>query len=121
MAEDRYRIEPADELTPEMLFERKWATTVLERALARLAEEWKDGERRRRFDQLRSQLTGEQPSESYREAAAELGMTEDAVKMTVSRLRRRYSELLREEVAHTIRDPKDLDGETRYLFGVLGR
>ena len=120
MAEDRYRVEPADELTPEVLFERKWAMTVLERALARLAEDWKGGERGRRFERLRSQLTGEQPAERYRDAAAELGMTEDAVKMTVQRLRKRYSELVREEVSHTIRYPEDLDSETRHLFRVLG-
>ena len=120
MAEDRYRVEPADTLTPETLFERKWAATVLERALARLGEEWSGGERQRRFESLRSQLTGERPADSYRDVAGELGMTEDAVKMTVQRLRRRYSELIREEVAQTIRDPGDLDGETRYLLGVLG-
>lgn len=120
MAEDRYRIEPVDALTPEMLFERKWAATVLERALGRLAAEWAGGERGRRFEALRTQLTGEKPTESYREAATDLGMTEEAVKMTVQRLRKRYSELVREEVAQTVRDPQDLDGETRYLFGVLG-
>jgi RNA polymerase sigma-70 factor (ECF subfamily) len=120
MAEDRYRVEPVDELTPELLFERKWAMTVLERALARLAEDWKGGERGRRFERLRSQLTGEEPTEPYRDAAADLGMTEDAVKMTVQRLRKRYSELVREEVSHTIRNPGDLDGETRHVFRALG-
>lgn len=120
VAEDRYRIEPADALTPETLFERKWAMTVLERALERLGEEWGDAERARRFEKLRGFLLGDAPSASYRQVGDELGMTEDEVKVEVHRLRRRFGELLRGEIAHTVRDPKDVDEEIRYLLGVLG-
>jgi RNA polymerase sigma-70 factor (ECF subfamily) len=118
MAEDRYRVEPADELTPEVLFERKWAATVFDRAVSRLGNEWGDGVRARKFEKLRGYLTGDD-SASYLEAAGALAMTEDAVKATVHRLRRRFGELLREEIAQTVRDPKDVDDEIRYLLDVL--
>jgi RNA polymerase sigma-70 factor (ECF subfamily) len=120
MAEDRYRVEPADAATPEMLFERKWASTVLERALARLREEWSGGERQRRFERLGGYLTGEEPAAPYAEAGRALGMTEESVRVAVHRLRRRLGDLLREEVAQTIRDVSDLDAEVRYVLGVLG-
>jgi RNA polymerase sigma factor (sigma-70 family) len=118
-AEDRYQVEPADALTPETLFEKKWATTVLERTLGRLADEWSGGERGRRFEALRSYLPGEEPETSYREIGESIGMTEDAVKVTVHRLRRRYAEILREEIAETVHDPADVDDEIRHLLSVL--
>ena len=118
-AEDRYGLEPPDALTPETLFEHKWAGTVLARTLARLELEWKGEERGRRFRLLRGHLTGDEPEVSYREMGAALGMTEDAVKMLVSRLRRQFGELLRAEIANTVRAPGDVDAEIRYLLGVL--
>jgi RNA polymerase sigma-70 factor (ECF subfamily) len=119
-AEERFSIEPADDLTPQDLFERKWAMTVLERTLERLGREWSDGDRARRFEKLRGYLTDEDPGGSYRETAGELGISEDAVKVAVHRLRRRYGELLREEIAQTVTDPREIDDEIRYLLGVLG-
>ena len=118
-AEDRYGLEPADALTPETLFERRWAGTVLARALARLELEWQGDERARRFRLLRGHLTGDEAGASYREIGAALDMTEDAVKMFVSRLRRQFGELLRAEIANTVREPGDVDDEIRYLLGVL--
>ena len=117
-AESRYRLEPVDELTPETLFERKWATTVLERALARLGREWVGGERANRFEMLRGYLVGE-PAPAYRELGSVLQMTEDAVKVTVHRLRRRFGELLRAEIADTVREPCDVEDEIRHLLGAL--
>jgi RNA polymerase sigma factor (sigma-70 family) len=118
-AEHRYRFEPVDALTPETLFERNWARTVLERTLARLSQEWAEGEKAKRFELLRGHLAGEKPSASHRELGAVLGMSEDAVKVSVHRLRRRFGELLRSEIANTVRDAGDVDDEIRYLLGVL--
>ena len=118
-AEDRYRFEPVDALTPEMLFERKWAATVLERTLRRLGGEWSEGRKAARFETLRAHLTGDAPAVSYREVGETLGMSEDAVKVAVYRLRLRFGELLREEIADTVRTPGEIDGEIRYLLGVL--
>jgi RNA polymerase sigma factor (sigma-70 family) len=119
MAEDRYRIEPVDALTPEMLFERKWAATVLERSLTRLREEWRGGERQNRFERLGAYLTGDEPAASYADAGRSLGMTEESVRVTVHRLRRRLGELLRQEVLQTVRASGDLDAEVRYVLTVL--
>jgi RNA polymerase sigma-70 factor (ECF subfamily) len=119
-AEGKLRIEPVGSLTPEKLYEKKWAMTVLERALERLGREWAEGEKPKRFEKLRGHLTGGTAASSYREAAGALGMSEEAVKVTVHRMRKRFGELLREEIAHTVRDRSDVDQEIRYLLGVLG-
>jgi RNA polymerase sigma factor (sigma-70 family) len=119
-AERMYRVEPAESLTPETLFERKWAMTVLERSFSKLGEEWGEGERAKRFEKLRGHLIGDAPAAVYAEIAGSLGMTEDAVKVTVHRIRRRFGEILREEIAHTVRDAEDVDQELRYLLTVLG-
>jgi len=115
-AEDRYLAEPAETLTPETVFEQKWARTVFERTLRRLRAEWIGDERMRRFRALSRVLTGEEPAPSYRELASALDMTEDAVKVTVHRLRQRYGELLREEIAQTVTDPAEVDDELHYLL-----
>jgi RNA polymerase sigma-70 factor (ECF subfamily) len=118
-AEGRYRVEPSDDLTPEALFERKWALTVLDRASERLGEEWTGPERAVRFEALRGYLTdGAGPS--YRELGERLGMSEEAVKVSVHRLRRRFGELVREEVAATVRDRTEVDAEIRHLLDALG-
>ena len=122
-AEGMYLVEPADNATPETLYERKWAATVLERATRRLAAEAAEAVERedaRRFSRLRVYLIEDRPGLPYKEAAADLGMTEDAVKVAVHRLRRRFGELLRKEVAQTVQDPADVDDELRYLLGVIG-
>ncbi len=118
-AEGRYRFEPADDLTPEALFERKWALTVLERSSARLRDEWSEGESKRRFEALQVYLTGDDESPSYREVAESLGMLEGAVRVAVHRLRRRFGEVIREEVGDTVREPSDVDDEIRELLCVL--
>ena len=115
-AETRYRLEPADPETPELVFERRWGVTVMERTMERLRAEYA-GEPGR-FEQLKPCLTGDNP-DRYAEIAAGLGMTEAAVKAAVHRLRQRYGRLLRDEIAETVTSPSEVDEELRHLLGVL--
>jgi RNA polymerase sigma-70 factor (ECF subfamily) len=118
-AENRYGSEPVDTLTPEAVFHRKWADTVLDRTFSRLESEWSRDGRALRYGALRGHLTGEEPAPAYRELAETLGTSEDAVKMTVHRLRKRFGDLLRDEIARTVRDSEEIDDEIRYLLGAL--
>jgi RNA polymerase sigma-70 factor (ECF subfamily) len=118
-AEKRYDREPAKGLTPEEIFERRWALTVVERALGRLQEEMAEKEPPQHFGRLKSYLTGEEPRVPYREVAAELGITEGAIKVAVHRLRRRFGQLLRAEVAETLADPQETSNEVRHLLLVI--
>jgi RNA polymerase sigma-70 factor (ECF subfamily) len=118
--ESRYKLEPADELTPERLYDRQWALTLLEQVLARLREEFVRAGKARHFEQLKHFLTGEKAPTSYAQAADELGSTEGAVKVSVHRLRQRYRELLRVEIAQTVAEPGEVEDEINRLFAVLG-
>jgi len=120
-AEDRYRREPQDNATPEKLFERRWALTVLDRVLTRLNEEYETTGKRAVFEQLQGCLTGNSDSLPYAELAARLGMTEGAVKVVVHRLRQRYRGVLRDEIAQTVADPAEINDEIRQLFSALGK
>lgn len=104
---------------PATLFERRWALALLEWVLCRLEEEFAESGRKPLFDQLRGCLVGESDSTTYAEIGAQLGMTEGAVKVAVHRLRRRYRELFREEVAHTVADPSGVDDEIRHIRKIL--
>jgi RNA polymerase sigma-70 factor (ECF subfamily) len=117
--EDRYRFEPADRLTPDEIYERRWALTLMEHALGRLSQEFADGGREREFEELQGFLTGETPKVPYRDVASRLGSSEAAVKMSVHRLRQRFGALLREEIAQTVSSPDDVDDEVRHLLGVV--
>lgn len=118
--ENRYRLEPADEQTPDKLFERRWALTVLDRVLARLEEEHQtDPARATRFASLKPLLTVSDGASPYAQVAESLDMTEGAIKVAVHRLRRRYKELLREEVAQTVCDPAAIDQELADLRAAL--
>jgi RNA polymerase sigma factor (sigma-70 family) len=118
-AGSRYGLEPAHDLTPERLFERQWALAVLERVLERLQAEAIAEEKQPLFEQLKIYLAAGRESIRYAQSAAELGMTEGAVKVAVHRLRRRYRELLREEIAQTVASPEEIDEEIRYLLSCL--
>ena len=118
-AEAQYRLEPTADRAPDRLFERRWARATLNRVLARLEEESDATGEGHRLRRLASFLTGRTPGERYRHVAAELGMSETAVKVAVHRLRRRYGQLLRVEVARTIDDPREVDAEIKYLFSAL--
>jgi len=118
-AEERYRLEPVDPVTPEQVYDRRWALTLLETVLARLAEEQSAAGKERIFAQLKDYLWGEAHGTGYAEVAERLGMTEGAVKVTVHRLRRRLRDLLREEVAHTVVAGEEIDEELRHLIAVI--
>jgi RNA polymerase sigma-70 factor (ECF subfamily) len=115
-AEDRYVHEPAHGLTPERLFERRWALTVLDRALERLEREMKSQGKRALFQHLKPSLTGDLDQLSHAEIGAALNMNEGAVRVAAHRVRKRYRELLRDEVAQTVDDPADIAEEIRELF-----
>ena len=120
-AETRYRLEPADPITPEKVFERRWALTLLDHVLARLSGEYAAADKCGQFEQLQGCLTGEKSLPPYVEIAARLGMTEGAIKVAIHRLRRRYRELLREEIAQTVASPAQIDDEIHHLFEALGK
>jgi RNA polymerase sigma-70 factor (ECF subfamily) len=118
-AESQYALEPAHELTPEKLFERSWALTVLDRTMARLQAEVTTTKKQKLFDHLKVYLTAKKSSVPYRNVAAELDMNEGAVKVAVHRLRKRYRELLRDEIAQTVTTEEQIDEEIRDLFKAL--
>lgn len=118
-AETRYSMEPQDYLTPERLFERSWALTVLEKTMDRLEAELAGANKQSLFDSLKAYLCGETTSIPYREVAAQFGMTEGAVKVSVHRLRRRYREILRDEIAQTVNTSEQIDEEIKELFESL--
>jgi len=117
--ETRYRLEPVDRLTPETLYERRWALTLVERVLAKVRDESREAGREKEFDRFKGLLTGQQPSVPYRELAAELDTTEDAVKASVRRLRQRFGKMLRDEIGATVASPEEVDDEVRHLLGVI--
>jgi RNA polymerase sigma-70 factor (ECF subfamily) len=117
--ERRYSLEPAHEITAERIYEQRWALTLLDRVFVRLRDEFDRAGKQKEFDCLKVYLTGEAGTPSYQEAAAELATTEGAVRVAVHRLRRRYRELVREEIAQTVAGPEDVDEELRHLFAAL--
>ena len=118
-AEERYRLEPTDQLDAAKLYERRWVTTLFEQVLARLEQEFRDSGKGRVFDQLKSSLLAEQGGPSYAAIGTQLGLTEDAVKQAVHRMRRRYRELFREEIAQTVAGPGEVEDELKHMFAVL--
>jgi len=120
-AETRYLQEPADRSTPEQVFEKRWALALLESVLGRLREEYVRDGKAVLFDTLKPCLLGRRESQPYATVAAELEMTEGAVKVAVCRLRERYRDRLRKEIAHTVASPGEVDEEVRHLFRVLAR
>jgi RNA polymerase sigma factor (sigma-70 family) len=119
VAEERYALDPVDTQTPEKVFDRRWAESLLNRALARLREECDSEVRSQRFQEVKNFLLGEQKAASFAEAAARLSMTLGAVKGLVHRLRRRFRELIREEIAQTVAAPEEIDEEIRHLFAAF--
>jgi RNA polymerase sigma factor (sigma-70 family) len=118
-AESRYALEPTDLLSPERLFERSWALTILDRALTRLKAESDRAHKQRLFEQLKVYLSGEADTVPYHSMAERLEMTDTAVRVAVHRLRNRYRELLREEIAHTVASEDQVDEELHALFSAL--
>jgi RNA polymerase sigma factor (sigma-70 family) len=120
-AESRYLREPAHDLTPEHVFERRWALLLIERTLERLADEMRARDKTKEFERLRPFLVEEAGDDSYRAAGKELGMSEGAVKVQIHRLRRRFREHLRGAIAETVTSPEDVDDEIRHLFTCLAK
>ena len=106
-------------LSPDLLYDRAWAVTLLERVVARLREEHLAEEKAAQFDHLKPFLTMGKGAIPYADVSAELDMTEGAARVAVHRLRQRYRELLREEVAHTVARHEEIDEELRYLIAVI--
>lgn len=118
-AETRYGLEPTHDESPERLFERRWALTLLDQVLDRLRKEFETEGKLAQFDALKVTLTSERGSVPYAELGARLGLSEGAVKVAVHRLRQRYREVLRAEIAQTVAQPEDVDTEIRHLFAAL--
>ncbi len=118
-ADTRYQLEPADRLSPDKLYDRAWAVTLLERVIARLRAESAAEGKAGLFDPLKPFLMVGQNAIPYAQAATGLGMAEGAVRVAVHRLRRRYRELLRAEIAQTLADPAQVAEELRALFSAF--
>jgi RNA polymerase sigma-70 factor (ECF subfamily) len=115
-AERRYLLNAGHDLTPEKLYERRWALALLDRALERLRRELRPSNH---FDRMQVFLTGEPPGVSYNELASELRMSEGALKVAVHRLRRKFGEVLRAEIADTVASPEEVKEEMQYLLSVV--
>jgi RNA polymerase sigma-70 factor (ECF subfamily) len=119
LAERRYREEPADELTPQIAYERRWVATLLGRAQTRLAGEYAVAGKTDLLHRLQEFPLGERGESSFRDCAVRLGLSESALKSAVHRMRQRYRDLVREEVAHTVDDPAEVEEEIRHLIAVV--
>jgi len=120
-AEDLYVAQTANQSSPDQLFERSWAQTVLHQALQRLAGEYSASGKSLLFEKLKDVQPGEHGPLSYAQLGSEIGMTEVAIKSAVHRLRRRHREILREEIARTVVRPEDVDDEIRYLISLVSK
>lgn len=118
-AETRYSLEPVDNLSPEKLFEKFWAMTLLKRAMSRLRDEFIGADKQQLFDCIKAHITAEQGSIAYNTVATKLNMTEAAVRVSAHRIRQRYRELVRQEIAHTVTDTEQVDEEMSDLFAAL--
>jgi RNA polymerase sigma-70 factor (ECF subfamily) len=120
-AEDRYELEPVDDRSPEQLFERRWALTILDSVLDRLDREYAMAGKLVLFRRLQSCLAGDPDQGSYAQIGREFSLTEGAVKMAALRLRHRYREIIVEAIAETVGNPADLEDELRFLQSAVSR
>ena len=118
-AEARYAVEPADDMTPERLFDRRWALAVLDHVLDRLRGEYAEGGRAKLYAAIEPCLSSGARAVNYAQVARELKMAEGAVRVAVHRLRRRYRDLLRYEIAQTVDSPGQVEEEISYLLNCL--
>jgi RNA polymerase sigma-70 factor (ECF subfamily) len=119
LAEQRYGFEPVDDLTPEKLYDKNWASALLERTVQRLREEYAGFGKLSLFEQLQGLLRGEKADVPYADLAQRLDMSVGALKVAVHRLRHRYQEMLHAEVAETVGSPDEIEEELRYLAELL--
>ena len=118
-AEQRYALEPAEQLTADKLFERRWALTLLDQVLARLRDEQAAAGKLAQFEEIKESITAAGRGTPYVELATRLGTSEGAIKVMVHRLRQRYRELLEAEIANTVSSPEEIDQERRHLLAAL--
>ncbi|MHB8520530.1 MAG: RNA polymerase sigma factor [Limisphaerales bacterium] len=118
VAENRFAAEPANESNPDAAYEQRWAVTLIEQVLTALRQEFNAADKTRLFEELSGFIWGDKSAASYAEIAGHLSLTEGTVKVAVHRLRQRFRELLRAEVANTVARPEDIDGELRHLIRV---
>lgn len=118
-AEERYALEPADESSPDRLFDQRWALTLLDNVLTALRADYVRAGQERLFDGLKRFLAWNSAGEAYREAASELGMKENALRVAVFRMRRRYGELIREQVADTVTTEAEVPAELELLLSLV--
>jgi DNA-directed RNA polymerase specialized sigma24 family protein len=118
-ADTRYQVDLADHLSPDRLYDRAWAVALLERVIGRLRDESIADGKSGQFEHLKPFLTAGKGAVPYARAAAELGWSEGAVRVSVHRLRRRYRELLREEIGQTLSDPGQVEAEVQSLFAAF--
>jgi RNA polymerase sigma-70 factor (ECF subfamily) len=118
-AEQRFVAKPVEQSSPEILYERRWAATLLERVLETLREEYVTADKGWQFEELKGGLWGGSSVATYADIAVRRGTTEPAIKTAAHRLRQRYRELLRAEIAHTVEGPHEVDEELRHLATVI--
>ncbi len=118
-AETRYGHEPVDKTSPEQNYERRWALTLLDRVLQRLRSEYEQEGKAELFTELHPCLVGDRTAQPYAELAVKLGVNEGTVKSAVHRLRQRYRQLLRDEIAQTVANPGEVNEELHHLFAAL--
>jgi RNA polymerase sigma-70 factor (ECF subfamily) len=119
LTRERADLEPADTLSADRIYERRWALTLLEQVLTRLEREYQSAGNGKLFDRLKEFFSDEPGRRSQADVAAELGMTENALKQAFHRLRQRYRQLLRDEIAQTVAVPGDVEDELRHFISVL--
>ena len=117
--ERRYHLEPADEMTPEKIYERRWAMTLLNKAVEALRDRYARSDKLQIFDALKVYLGGQDDTVPYRDLAQQLGTTEGAVKVAVHRLRQRCRDCLRRTIAQTVADEEEIDEELRCLMQAI--
>lgn len=117
--ENKYKNEPPDNVTADVLYDRRWALTLLEQVLDKLRKEYEEAGKAQLFKALEPALTGSELLPAYTELGKKLGMSEGAVKVAIHRMRRRYGELLREEIANTVASPEEVEEELRQLLEAL--
>ena len=120
-AEGRFMLEPSSSENPERSFDRRWALTLLDHAMARLQDEAQLKKRQDHFEALKPYLTGDEPQLSYAATAETLEMSEGAVKVAVHRLRRKFRDIVRDEISQTVATPDEIEDELRHLWAAVAR
>jgi DNA-directed RNA polymerase specialized sigma24 family protein len=120
-AEERYRLEPAAEASAELVYDRRWASAVLDTVTRKLRQEFEAAGKSNRLGPLSAFLFQEAPPGEYARLAAQWKVTESGVRSSVQRIRQRYAALFRDEIANTVNNPQEVDDEIAYLLSALGR